>query len=120
MLNHHCSLSTPEFMFAAAIESFLGNLSESDEANFKSFDTPDAMIKDLRDRLSQATKIDRGKTSRLLNACTKVDAFCKKLEPFFVAIGILVSSHPEWAAIAWGGIRLVFVVRYCLLIVAKI
>jgi hypothetical protein len=108
---NRCSLSTPDSVFAAAIDSFRGNLSKSDEENFQSFDTPDAMIKNLRDRLSQATKNDRGKTSRLLTACTKVDTFCKSLEPYFEAVSILVSSHPDWAAIAWGVIRLVFIVR---------
>jgi hypothetical protein len=39
-----------------------------------------------------------------------VSALATMLGPFFEVVNLFVSSHPEFAAIAWGAIRLVFVV----------
>jgi hypothetical protein len=36
------------------------------------------------------------------------------MEPYFEVINIFVSSHPEFAALVWGALRLVFVVRILL------
>jgi hypothetical protein len=38
---------------------------------------------------------------------TKIDKFTAKISPYFEVLGIMVSSHPEWTAIAWGALRLV-------------
>lgn len=46
--------------------------------------------------------------SRLLRCCKKISQFAERWEPFFEITNILVSSKPEWAALAWGAIRLVF------------
>lgn len=46
--------------------------------------------------------------SRLTTCLTRVRAFAQRIEPFFEVLGIFASSHPEFAAIAWGSIRLVF------------
>ena len=47
---------------------------------------------------------------KLLASCQAVDRFSKSLSPFFDIINIFVSTKPEFAGIAWGAIRLVFVV----------
>ena len=52
---------------------------------------------------------------KLLATCKVIDRFSKLWSPFFDIIGIFVSSHPEYAAFAWGAIRLVFLVRANLL-----
>jgi hypothetical protein len=51
------------------------------------------------------------KRERLLKFCSKIDQFVQKIEPFFKTIDIFVSTHPEWAGIAWGAMRLLFQVR---------
>ena len=85
------------------IENFQSSLSDEDRANFKSFQDPSSMIEAIKEPfLAKADK------SRLLAACRKVESFAKKLNGFFPVIDIFVSSHPEYAALAWGAIRLVF------------
>jgi len=67
------------------------------------------MIKDLEEYINGIAS--RQATRRLLEGCKKIDQFAKAMEPFFKITDLLVSSHPEWSAIAWGAIRLVFQVR---------
>ena len=51
----------------------------------------------------------------LLMRCSKNIAFlAAKLGPYFEIINIFVSSHPEFAGLAWGSLRLVFLV--CILL----
>jgi hypothetical protein len=119
MPKSRCSFSTPDKVSTAAVDSFRGCLSRSDEEHSELFNTLDAMFENLREPLSHATTNDRGKTSRLLAVRTQVDIFYKSLEPYFEAVSILASSRLDWAAIAWGLIRLGFIVRYCLAIFFK-
>ncbi|KAM3064767.1 hypothetical protein ACMFMF_011762 [Clarireedia jacksonii] len=56
----------------------------------------------------QTAKLKTHRTSRLLKACEKIQYFSKAMSPFFKITDIFVSSHPDWAAIVWGAIRLVF------------
>ena len=65
------------------------------------------MIRDLQEHIKQHSK---GKRSRLLAACTRIESFRGAIEPYFKVVDIVVSSHPEWAAIVWGAVRLVFTV----------
>lgn len=69
------------------------------------FKTPEAMVESLRNHVDHLCTPHR---SRLHDAISVVDEFGRSLKPFFSVVELLVSSHPEWAAIAWGGIRLVF------------
>ena len=54
-----------------------------------------------------AHSCDRSKTWRRV-----IGTLESNLEPYFKIIGIFVSSNPEYAAIIWGGIRLVLQVGY--------
>ena len=47
---------------------------------------------------------------KLLASCEAISSFAKGWSPFFDIINLFVSSHPEFAGIAWGAIRLVFLV----------
>lgn len=51
-------------------------------------------------------------SSLLTKCCKKIHSLSTKLTPYFEIIGIFVQAHPEFAALAWGSIRLVFQVRY--------
>ena len=102
------SLSTPEHVFRTAANDFRARLSEEQRADFQLYNDPIEMIEGLQEHFK---KHSEGKRSRLLAGCRKVDAFCKTVEPYFRVIDILVSSHPEYAAIVWGAVRLVFLVR---------
>ena len=65
------------------------------------------MIKDLQEHIKRHSK---GKRSRLLAACSRIESFRGAIEPYFKVVDIVVSSHPEWAALVWGAVRLVFTV----------
>ena len=94
-------------MFAVAATDFRAGLSEDQRKGFQLFDDPCEMIKDLQEHIKQHSK---GKRSRLLVACSRIESFRRAIEPYFGVVDIVVSSHPEWAAIVWGAIRLVFTV----------
>ena len=102
------SLSTPEHVFRTAANDFRAGLSEEQRADFQVYNDPSEMIKGLQDHFK---KHSEGKRSRLLAGYRKIDTFCKRVEPYFKVIDILVSSHPEYAGIVWGAVRLVFLVR---------
>jgi hypothetical protein len=53
---------------------------------------------------------NKTKVSRLMACCNIIKRFAQAWEPFFEVTSILVSSNPEYAALAWGAIRFVFVV----------
>ena len=36
-----------------------------------------------------------------------IHKFGASLQPYFKILNIVVQSHPEWSAIAWGAVRLV-------------
>jgi hypothetical protein len=92
-------------VFATAAKRFYDELSEEDKQNFRRLDDPGDMIASIRQHVVQ---LNSQRTSKLLNACQKIEQFSKAMEPFFKIIDLFVSSHSDWAAIVWGAIRLVF------------
>ncbi|KAF4453686.1 NACHT domain-containing protein [Fusarium austroafricanum] len=46
--------------------------------------------------------------SRFAGLCRKLDRFASLFAPFFSVVGTFVQSNPEYSALAWGAIRLVF------------
>ena len=93
-------------IFATSIENFQNALSQHDQQRFRRYDHASAMVRDLE---AHCKKLEGGR--KLLATCKVIDRFAKVWSPFFDIIGIFVSSHPEYAAFAWGAIRLVFLVR---------
>jgi hypothetical protein len=47
---------------------------------------------------------------KLSSLCRKIERFATAWEPFFEVTNIFVQTHPEFAGLAWGAIRLVFLV----------
>ncbi len=109
IITKRISLSKPEDIFRTAAADFRSALSEEQRENFQLHATPAEMIRSLQEHV---TKNSAGKRSRLLSACALIEAGCQKIEPYFNVISILVQSHPEWACLAWGAIRLVFCVSF--------
>jgi hypothetical protein len=92
-------------VFSHAAESFQRSLSPKEQSIFKKFSTSSEMLKDLYDNCKDVQ--NKSKISRL---CQKIEKFATAWEPFFEITSIFVSSHPEFAGIIWGAIRLVFMV----------
>jgi hypothetical protein len=96
-------------VFETTAKRFLDDLSEEDKMSFQTLDNAEDMVVSIEQYVMQ---LKSQRTSRLLDACNKISQFSKNLEPFFKIVDIFISSHPDWAAIAWGAIRMVFQVRF--------
>jgi hypothetical protein len=46
-----------------------------------------------------------------MRGCQAIDKFSRTMKPYFDVVDTLVSSHPEYAAILWGAVKLVCQVR---------
>jgi hypothetical protein len=88
--------------------SFKADLSVEDKALMSKIETPESLVDMLTAHVNSLNTPHR---SRLHDAITNVASFAKSLGPYFGIVEMIVSSHPEYAAIAWGGVRLVFQVR---------
>jgi hypothetical protein len=100
----------PISVFKAACEQFRASLSESQRQLFKEYPDANSMLEAIR---IQAETHPTHRTM-LTRCCKRIAALSIKMEPYFDVINIFVSSHPEFAAIVWGALRLVFVVRILL------
>jgi hypothetical protein len=97
--------------FEQARKEFFSQLSPEEQAKF----SPIKSAKDFLDGLKNFEKFAKHKK------CTKVfksiERCCNKLGPYFDIVGIVVQSHPEWAAVAWGAFRLILQLasKFCIL-----
>lgn len=87
---------------------FRQGLTADDKALCDEVKTRDVMLNALtKECASSSRKDDNGKLFRFLGA---MDRFSDHLRPFFDVIDMIISSHPDYAAIAWGGLKLLFLV----------
>lgn len=89
-------------IFTDVRDQFLSSLSISEQAQFAKCTSAAQLIKDIEN--FEAVK----KHPRLKKCIKKIEKFGNSLQPYFKVVDTFVSSHPEWAAIAWGAIRLLF------------
>ncbi|KAF8852440.1 hypothetical protein BDZ45DRAFT_730184 [Acephala macrosclerotiorum] len=94
-----------EAVFATAAKRFYDELPNEDREIFQTLDNAEDMVASIEQHIVQ---LNSHRTSRLLEACKKLDHFRKSMDPFFEVVNIFVSTHPEWSGIAWGAVRLVF------------
>jgi hypothetical protein len=81
---------------------FLASLPPRERKLFEHCSSPEQMV-------AETSKLgviadDRIRGTRLIG---KVKGFTEKIKPYFKIIDIIVQSNPEYAAIAWGAVRLV-------------
>jgi hypothetical protein len=100
---------TSDAVFKEAAASFQAGLSEPAKALF----TPVNTIEDLQTFLDQYTqkKGDVWEQTWLVRGCEAIQTFSRIMKPYFDVVDTLVSSHPEYAAFVWGGLKLVVQVR---------
>lgn len=89
-------------IFRRARDQFLKSLSSEEQSRFIRVRTS----KELIDSISKFQHNARD-SSRFSKLVAVIKNCSEKLEPYFSIIGIVVQSHPEWTAIAWGAFRLV-------------
>ena len=100
---HRSVSDSAQGLFILALQNFKSSLSEDDRVEFHDFRDAESMVKAINEQVSHTKE-----KNRLLACCRQIEKFAKKWEAFFEVINIFISTHPEWAGLAWGAIRLVF------------
>ncbi|KAF5645963.1 NACHT domain protein [Fusarium tjaetaba] len=95
----------PYEIFREACHEFRSSLTEKDKALFKEFSDAKSMLATI----TEDAKSHPVHSSTLTRCCKGINSIANRLSPFFDIASLFVSSHPEFAALAWGSIRLVFV-----------
>lgn len=93
-------------LFTKSYTAFRDILPDEYRDLFVQFQDSKAMIESIQVHCNKAT-IHK---SRLLKCCKRISDVSEHIAPYFKAVDIFVSSHPEYAALAWGAIRMVFLV----------
>jgi hypothetical protein len=91
-------------IFQHVYQTFLNSLSEKELVYFVGFPDAANMLNAVNE-LVREHSVNQG----FLSVCAnKINSLAVRLSPFFDIVNIFVSSNPEFAAIAWGSIFLVF------------
>lgn len=102
MLRHTCrSVTTIDGVFKEAHQSFLRSLSPDERTLFSTCASAENLLADAR----QLEIISKNRT-RGRRFMQRITAISKTLVPYFEVVGITVQTT-EYAALAWGGIRLI-------------
>lgn len=96
--------ASPLEIFENVQKIFLDSLSARERQHFRTFPDARSMLESIQKTVDHSAT----RRSRLTICLTRVRAFAQRIEPFFEVLGIFASSHPEFAAVVWGSIRLVF------------
>ncbi|KAF2183589.1 hypothetical protein K469DRAFT_784815 [Zopfia rhizophila CBS 207.26] len=93
--------SEDDAVFIEARDAFVASLQPSERERFARCGSAQQLIHEIKlfESLSR-------KPSLLKRVISKIDTLNQMLSPYFDSIGFFVQSHPEFAAIAWGAIRL--------------
>lgn len=83
-------------------DEFLQSLPPTERQLFIPFASSEQLLEEVRQW--DVIQKENFRAARLLS---NIKEFSDNIQPYFDAIGFLVSSHPEFTALAWGGIRLV-------------
>jgi hypothetical protein len=100
--------------FQQAHKDFLGQLSDEEKKQF-------APIKDGKTFLFEVGRLGQAIKARKWTKLFRTISRCSEnLATYFDVAGILVQSHPEFAAIAWGSFRLILTVSKLYMLVSLI
>lgn len=88
--------------FAEARNQFLESLSPKESSLFSKCSSPEELLQDI-EKFNGASKDKRF----LRKIVQKVKTLSDSLSPYFDAVGIIIQSNPEFAALAWGGVRFI-------------
>ena len=96
----------PEIKLAQALADYERILSDEDRDQLHTQGVPDAMA-----AINFTTLIDR-ECNRRRRQCVgpRLITFLESIQQFSEVVDIFVSSHPEVAALVWGGVKLALLV----------
>jgi hypothetical protein len=98
---HHHTMNE-SLLFSQARDEFLAGLSDRERATFSKCGSTEELLRSCEnfDVISKAKR-------RGLPWIRRIKTFSDHLEPYFKVLEILCASHPEWANVALGALRLV-------------
>lgn len=99
-------IPTEDGLFQEARHQFLDSISTEERAHFPSCTSASDLIKHF-----SAPDAFKKNHKRWTKTLTRFRNFGEKLEPYFEVMKIVLQSHPQWTAIAFGAFRLVLVVK---------
>ncbi|TVY75990.1 hypothetical protein LSUE1_G005942 [Lachnellula suecica] len=94
-------------VFQEVRDSFLGLIPENEKSQLADCSSFQAVLDQLRAQLENYQKGKRGRPSSTDIWIRKIERFGHKLGVYFDVINIVISSNPEYSALAWGAFRLV-------------
>ena len=96
----------PEIKLTQALHDYEKILSDEDRSQLHSQGLPDATA-----AINLATLIDRQCSSRRSRCMgSRLITFLESIQQFSQVVDVFVSSHPEVAALVWGGVKLALLV----------
>ena len=97
----------PEIELTQALHDYEKILSDEDRKHLHSQGLPDATA-----AINLTTHIDRECNSRRSQCMgPRLITFLESIQQFSQVVDVFVSSHPEVAALVWGGVKLALLVR---------
>ena len=101
------AMSNPGVTLVQALNDYEAILSDEDKTQLHSQGAPDVMA-----ALNLATTIDDKNTSHRRQCMgQRMITFLESVQQFSSIVDTFVSSHPEIAALVWGGLKLTLLVR---------
>jgi hypothetical protein len=91
-------------LFDDALSKLRSALSDADKAHIKDFHNHKDMIASVR----KASSYFAGNQRRLMAIAERITAFSDAFAPFFDVVNIYIQIKPEWAAVFWGTLWLIF------------
>ncbi|KAK1749555.1 hypothetical protein QBC47DRAFT_333452 [Echria macrotheca] len=91
-------------IFKEAIGSFMASLPAADRDNFTQYNDAQSMMSSITS-IAEAHPIHG---SRLTAACRKFQVFVDHIKSYFDVVEIFVQVKPEYLALIWGSLRLIF------------
>ena len=92
--------------FQQAQDQFIASLSQQEKTSFSKCSSPQELLDEV-----QKFEVISKNTRRGLGLLKHIKSFSDNLQPYFKVIEIIIQCPPQWAAIAWGSIRLVLQVK---------
>ncbi|KAI0545461.1 hypothetical protein F4679DRAFT_561029 [Xylaria curta] len=91
-------------LFNNALGKLRSALSDADKAHIKDFRNHEDMIASVR----KASSHFAGNQRRLIRIADRIATFSDAFAPFFDVVNVYVQIKPEWAAVFWGTLWLIF------------
>lgn len=91
-------------IFRDALDSFVKNLSQTEKKDFSEHKDAQSVI----DAFQTITEKHPIHHSRLTNASRKFQHLVNRLQPYFDVIDTFIQAKPEYMALVWGSLKMIF------------